>query len=137
MKEAAAVRGETEAPGTPYMEGVMQRRDTQTPADTKLGKRSCVHHVAREAASDLQGKKKQKKQESRAPARPSCPLLYCLSAAGPDNDRMAARNVSRQGRQTGRDTHCRSQTRSLCWQQSERLQMNNAGITEDFKGPSS
>lgn len=38
VNEAAAVRGETEAPGTPYTEGVMQRRDTQTPAGTKTRK---------------------------------------------------------------------------------------------------
>lgn len=106
VNEAAAVRGETEAPGTPYTEGVMQRRDTQTPAGTKLGNRSHVHRIACEAASDLQGKNPPQKNRSRmhlpGPAARCC---VPLSAAGPDNDRMAARNVSRQGRQTDRQRH--------------------------------
>lgn len=96
VNEAAAVRGETEAPGTPYTEGVMQRRDTQTPAGTKLGKRSRVHRIAREAASDLQGKKNKKKQESHAPARPCCLSLLQAQTMTAWQQEMSAGEADRQ-----------------------------------------
>lgn len=80
VNEAAAVRAETEAPGTPYTEGVMQRRDTQTAVGTKLGKRTRVHRIAREAGSDLQGKKNNKKKNRNRMHLPS-PAARCCAAS--------------------------------------------------------